>query len=95
MKQYTILLKKSGEQWVSLCLELMVAGSGDTRHQAITSLKDAIESYVSAMEDDGLSPDRPVPLDVLHRFLAGEEQEASEFPDRMAAEVRVLAYGAA
>ena len=95
MKQYTILLKKSGGQWVSLCLEMMVAGSGKTRNKAIESVKEAIECYITAMDSEGLSSDRPVPLNVLHRFLAGEEQDLSPVDEKITAEVRVLAYGTA
>jgi len=94
-KQYTILLKKSGKQWVSLCLELMVAGSGKSRKEAIATLYNAIESYILAMTDDGLPPESPVPLDVLHRFLAGEQPTEIEFAKKMTAEVGVYAYGTA
>lgn len=94
-KEYTILLKKSGKQWVSLCLELMVAGSGKSRKEAIATLYNAIESYILAMEDDGLPPESPVPLDVLHRFLAGEQPMATESTNIISAEVGVYAYGTA
>ncbi len=94
-KQYTILLKKSGNHWVSLGLELMVVGSGKSRKEAIATIKDAIESYISAMDDDGLSPESPVPLDVLHRFLAGEKPVEIESAGKMTAEVGVYAYGTA
>ena len=95
MKEYTILLKKSGEQWVSLCLELSVTGCGRTRKEAMDTLKDAVESYLCAMKDDGLSPDSPVPLDLLHEFLAGESLEQTKTSHKLSAEVGVFAYGAA
>ena len=95
MREYTILLKKSGGQWVSLCLELTVAGCGRTRKEAIATLKNAIESYLSAMKDDGLSPDSPVPLDVLHEFLAGDDIKTADDSRKLPAEVGVFAYGAA
>jgi len=95
MKEYTILLKKSGGQWVSLCLETMVAGCGETKDKAITSLKDAMECYISSMDCEGLPSDRPVPLDVMKQFLAGEGKCQSNTDDTDCAEVRVITYGKA
>lgn len=67
---YTIVLERSGNQYVTLCLELEVAGIGYTPEGALGNTGLAIESYLEAMEADSLSPERPVPLNVLHEFLA-------------------------
>ena len=77
LKEYTIVLKKSGGQVVSLCLENMVVGCGKTRHEAIESVKEAILSYVDSMEE-GMSLERPVPLKLLHEFLSEGEEEAGK-----------------
>ncbi len=69
---FTIVIKRSGEQFVTLCLELGVAGTGDTRDEALENTRDAIESYLEAMDADGLAPERAVPLEQLHEFLADE-----------------------
>jgi len=85
---YTIILKRSGDQYVTLCLELEVAGMGYTPEEALENTELAIESYLEAMEADSLPAERPVPLNVLHEFLAGEEGEiAREEP-----KLKVLAY---
>jgi len=84
---YTIVMKKSGDQYVTLCLELGVAGCGHTREEALENTRNAIESYLEAMDADDLSPWRPVPLEVLHEFLAGEEEAPTIEPG-----LKVLAY---
>jgi len=50
LKEYTIVLKKSGGQVVSLCLENMVVGCGKTRHEAIENVKEAILSYIVCVD---------------------------------------------
>ncbi len=88
MREYTIILKKSGEQYVSLCLELTVVGCGATKEEAISSVRDAIDSYIDSTEA-GVSPERPIPLDLLHEFFAeGEEAPEEEELPRL----KVLAY---
>ena len=81
-KEYTIILKKSGEQYVSLCVENMVVGCGETKDEAINTVKEAILSYEGSVEE-GMSLERPLPLNLLHEFLADETQEiagAEELP---------------
>ena len=70
--EFTIVVKHSGAQYVTLCLELGVAGCGDSLESALVDTRQAIESYIGAMEAESLSPWRPVPVQVLHEFLAGE-----------------------
>jgi len=89
MREYTIILKKSGNQYVSLCLELTVVGCGATREEAISSITDAIDSYLSSIEAQ-IPSERPVPLDLLHDFLS-EGEETSEVEE--APGLKVLAYG--
>ena len=74
LKEYTVVLKKSGGQVVSLCLENMVVGCGKTENEAIETVKEAILSYIDSMEE-GMSLERPVPLDLLHEFLSEGEEE--------------------
>jgi len=91
IKDYTIILKKSGKQYVSLCLENMVVGCGMTKKEAIENVKNAIQSHVGSLEE-GMSLERPIPLKLLREFLAEEEQEhigvAEEVPV-----MKVLTYG--
>jgi predicted RNase H-like HicB family nuclease len=90
-ENYTIVTKKSGDQYVSLCLELCVVACGSTKAQSIKSLQDAIESYLESLEGTKLSPTRPVPVKVLREFLRGEQ--LSQEPSKpVKAEVMMLAY---
>ncbi len=44
--------------WVAECPSLLgCISQGKTKHEAIANIKEAIEGYISALEDDGL----PVP----------------------------------
>ena len=90
MREYTIILKKSGEQYVSLCLELTVVGCGATKEEAISSVRDAIDSYVNSIEA-GMPLERPIPLDLLHEFLSEGEVVAPEVEELP--RLKVLAYG--
>jgi predicted RNase H-like HicB family nuclease len=71
MKYYTAVLKKSGKQFVALCLELGVVGSGSTRSQATQSLRAAIDSYIDYAAEVGLPETRPVAIQQLNEFLLG------------------------
>jgi predicted RNase H-like HicB family nuclease len=86
--EFTIVTKRSGSQYVTLCLELGVTGCGDSLEEALADTRLAIASYVEAMSADSLSPWRPVPVQVLHEFLAGESGESSA----KAPTLKVLAY---
>ena len=69
MENYTAVIKKSGKQFVALCLELGVVGCGLTRSKAMQSLRAAIESYVEYAAEVGLPESRPVAIQQLHEFL--------------------------
>lgn len=86
--EFTVVTKRSGSQYVTLCLELGVTGCGDTLENALADTRVAIESYIEAMKADDLSPWRPVPVQVLHEFLTGEESE----PPATQPMLKVLAY---
>ena len=43
MDFYTVVLRKSGNYWVALCLENGLVGQGNTKENAIEKLKEAIE----------------------------------------------------
>lgn len=88
---YTIILKKSGKQYVSLCLENMVVGCGMTKEEAVENVKNAIQSYVDSLEER-MSLERPIPLKLLHEFLAEAEQEQTGVSEQVPA-MKVLTYG--
>ena len=86
--EFTVVVKHSGAQYVTLCLELGVAGCGDSLESALADTRQAIESYMEAMEADSLSPERPVPVRVLHEFLTGEGDETPAASPSL----KILAY---
>ncbi len=71
MKNYTCLVKKEGAQFASLCLELDVASCGDTVDEAIEGIKNAVDTYLEFMREEGRENEvyRPVPMNELKDFL--------------------------
>ena len=88
----TIIIKKSGKQYVSLCLENMVVGCGMSKEEAIENLKNAIRSYVDSTED-GMTLERPISLKLLHEFLAEEDGEREVDMNEEVSGMRILTYG--
>jgi len=64
MQSFTCLVKKEGNQFASLCVELGIASCGDTRKEAIEGLKNAIEAYLEYMIYEGRENEiyRPFPI---------------------------------
>jgi predicted RNase H-like HicB family nuclease len=79
MQSFTCLVKKEGNQYASLCVELDVASCGYTKKEAIEGLRNAVETYLEYMISEGRASEiyRPVPMRELKDFL---------FPDRMTQE---------
>jgi len=77
MDFYTVVLRKSGGYWVTLCLENGIVGQGIQKDEAIKKLREAIESFeeVYVSEDDVYSA--PVSIKELHEFLTIEEKQPS------------------
>jgi predicted RNase H-like HicB family nuclease len=86
--EFAVVVKHSGAQYVTLCLELGVVGCGDSLESALADTRQAIESYMEAMEAESLSPWRAVPVQVLHEFLAGEGTETPATSPTL----KILAY---
>ena len=65
MRQVLIYPGVSGK-WVAECPSLAgCVSEGDTQEQAIANIREAIEGYVAALEEDGL----PVPEDHFDAVL--------------------------
>ena len=81
MYSFTCLLKKEGDQFASLCVELDVASCGDTEQEAINGLRNAIEAYIEFMIDERRQDEieRPVPMNELKDFLF-PISEKGEYP---------------
>ena len=68
--QLTGILKKSGEFYVALCLEINVSSQGESIEEARRMLQDACDEYLTYMKNEGLENEiEPVPLDILREFL--------------------------
>ncbi len=78
MKFYTVILRKSADYWVSLCLENGLMGQGQTPEKAIDKLKEAIESFLEVYNSEDNVYSRPIHIDELHEFLTIEDSESSE-----------------
>jgi predicted RNase H-like HicB family nuclease len=75
MDFYTMVLRKSGKDWVALCLENGLVGQGISKEESIKKLKQAIESFedVRKTEEDVYSA--PISIKELHEFLTLEGKE--------------------
>ncbi len=71
MQSFTCLVKKEGNQYASLCVELDVASCGNTKKEAIEGLKNAIEAYLEYMISENRKNEiyRPVPMLDLSDFV--------------------------
>jgi len=72
MDFYTMVLRKSGDDWVALCLENGLVGQGMTKEKSIRKLKEAIECFedIRKTEEDVYSA--PISIKELHEFLTIE-----------------------
>jgi len=66
--QLTGIIKKVGNYYVALCLELNVSSQGESIEEAKRMLQEACGEYVSYMEEKNLEI-RSVPLEILREFL--------------------------
>jgi predicted RNase H-like HicB family nuclease len=75
MDFYTMVLRKSGNDWVALCLENGLVGQGMTKEESIKKLKEAIECVeeIKKVEQDVYSA--PLSIKELHEFLTIEGKE--------------------
>ena len=75
---YTVVIRKSAEYWVALCLENGLVGQGNTPEQSIDKLKQAIESFSQIYEAESDIYLSPLAINELHEFLTLEDAEASD-----------------
>ena len=82
MKPLTCLIKKEGNQYASLCVELDIASCGKNKKESLDGLRDAVEAYLEYMIAENRRDEiyRPVPIDDLKEFLfAGDEIAEQSF----------------
>ncbi|MBW4574771.1 MAG: type II toxin-antitoxin system HicB family antitoxin [Aphanothece sp. CMT-3BRIN-NPC111] len=75
MDFYTVVIRQSAGYWVALCLENGLVGQGNTQENAISKLKDAIDSFQTVYEKKSGIYTAPISIEELHEFLMVEEQE--------------------
>ena len=75
---YTVILRKSANYWVSLCLENGLVGQGNTPEKSIDKLKQAIESFSEVYESESDVYLSPLSINELHEFLTLEDAETSD-----------------
>lgn len=79
MDFYTVVLRKSGNYWVALCLENGLVGQGSAKEEAVYKLKEAIASFIKVYEAEEDIYTAPITIKELHEFLTIEGKEpASE-----------------
>ena len=78
--QLTCFVKREGNQFTSLCVELDVASCGSTKEEAIAGLKRAIETYIEYMISENRKDKiyRPVPMKDLKEFLFPEHSDKEQ-----------------
>lgn len=75
MDFYTILLRKSIDYWIALCLENGLVGQGDTKENAVEKLKEAIEPFNEVYKTESDIYSAPISVKELHEFLTIEGKE--------------------
>ncbi|MEH2108426.1 type II toxin-antitoxin system HicB family antitoxin [Nostoc sp.] len=75
MEFYTVVLKQSAGYWLALCLENGIVGQGIIQEDAISKLKEAIESFEIVYESESNIYKSPISIDELHEFLFVEEKQ--------------------
>jgi predicted RNase H-like HicB family nuclease len=69
MDFYTLILRKSGNYWIVLCLENGIVGQGDSREDAITKLREAVASVEDALKTESDVYCVPIAMKELQEFL--------------------------
>jgi len=74
MENFTCFVKKEGDQYAFLCVELDIASCGSTKDEALEGLKSSIATYLDYMVSEHRDSViyRPVPMNELKDFLFPE-----------------------
>jgi predicted RNase H-like HicB family nuclease len=75
---YTVIIRKSANYWVALCLENGLVGQGNTPEQSIDQLKQAIESFSEIYEAESDISLSPLASNEFHEFLTLENATTLE-----------------
>ena len=69
MDYYSLILRKSGNYWIALCLENGIVGQGDSKEDAISKLKEALASVEDALKTESDVYFVPISMKELQEFL--------------------------
>lgn len=73
MDFYTVILRESVGYCVALCLENGIVGQGDNQENAISKLKEAIESFEEVYNAEENIYQASISIEELHEFEQIEE----------------------
>ena len=73
MDFYTVVIRKSDNYWVALCLENGIVGQGVSKDDSIQNLKEAIESFEEVRDSEEDIYSNPISINELHEFLMVED----------------------
>ncbi len=74
---YTFVFRKSGREWIALCLENGIVGQGATKAEAARKLKQAIESFNEVLDSESDVYHAPISIRELHEFLTFDQARPS------------------
>ena len=78
MNFYRVIITKSANYLVCLCLENGWVGQGNTPEESLDKLKQAIESFSEVYESEFDVYLGPISINELHEFLTLEDAESSD-----------------
>ena len=68
MDFYSLILRKSENYWIALCLENGIVGQGDSKEDAISKLKEALASVEDALKTESDVYFVPISMKELQEF---------------------------
>jgi predicted RNase H-like HicB family nuclease len=80
-KKFTGIVRKSKLEYVAVCLELNVSARGDTLADVEKNLKDAIELYLSDLNDHPETISGSIPIEDFIEFLRDTEPDWYKEPE--------------
>ena len=80
MDFYTMVLRKSGDSWVALCLENGLVGQGSSKEESMKKLREAIDSFEEVRKSENDVFSAPLSIKELHEFLTVEAQDPVSQP---------------
>ena len=93
--QLTGILKKAGNYYVGLCLELNVSSQGESIEEARRMLQEACEEYLYYIKEKKREDEiRPVPVAVLREFLVEDVEHVRPSQDWVYSENITFEVGA-